>query len=185
MAEVRRARESAAPSPGPRRFGWAPFLAAALALAMFAVFYFSGREKQFAEEAVALREQLRRQNIALTRWNEALAILGAPGATETAFGADQPAAPRGRVFVNPRGVLLIAGGLPPAPDGKAYEMWRIPRDGSPVPAGLFRSQGDGAAMHVWRGAVDVGATAAITVTLEDEAGAAQPTSPPLIVAPVL
>src|SRR5437899_8707472 len=33
-----------------RRFGWAPFLAAALALSMFAVVYFTGRERDIANE---------------------------------------------------------------------------------------------------------------------------------------
>ena len=71
MAEVKRARHVAAlmgqtpalatPSPKlrkrilasvgfeQRRFGWAPFLAAALLLSLFAAFYFSGRERDFAD----------------------------------------------------------------------------------------------------------------------------------------
>ena len=73
------------------------------------------------------------------------------------------------------GVLLIATNLPPAPAGKAYEMWIIPKGAKPVPAGMFQSQADGTAMHVQRGPVDVNGVT-IAVTLEDEAGAAQPTS---------
>jgi anti-sigma-K factor RskA len=62
-------------------------------------------------------------------------------------------------------------------------MWVIPKGGKPVPAGLFQSESDGTAMHIQRGSVDLSATAAVAVTMEDEAGAQEPTSPILIVAP--
>jgi anti-sigma-K factor RskA len=78
----------------------------------------------------------------------------------------------------------MASNLPPAPSGKLYEMWVIPKAGKPVAAGLFQSQTDGTAMHVRRGAVDLDATGAIAVTVENESGADQPTSQPFIVAPV-
>jgi anti-sigma-K factor RskA len=79
-------------------------------------------------------------------------------------------------------VLLIASNLPPVAPGKIYEMWVIPKGGKPAPAGLFRSSADGTAVHVQQGPVDVSATAAVAVTLEDEAGATAPTSQPFIVA---
>ena len=206
MAEIRKAMElmaivgatvpPVAPSPQLRRrilastgyeqrhFGWTILAAAAAVLACFAAVYFSGRENQYALEAQNLREQLRRQTIEVTRLNEAFAILSGPETTVTTFGAG-PAPPKGKVFVNPRqGVLLIASNLPPAPAGKAYEMWVIPKSGKPAPAGMFQSLADGTAMHVQRGAVDPAATAAVAVTLEDEAGVAAPTSTPLIAAPL-
>jgi anti-sigma-K factor RskA len=79
-------------------------------------------------------------------------------------------------------VLFIASNLPRTPAGKIYEMWLIPKGAKPVPAGLFQSQDDGEAMHVRTGTVDVASTAAVAVTLENEAGADQPTTTPLIVA---
>jgi anti-sigma-K factor RskA len=78
----------------------------------------------------------------------------------------------------------MASNLPPAPSGKLYEMWMIPKTGKPVAAGMFQSQTDGTAMHVRRGAVDLDATGAVAVTVENESGADQPTTSPLIVAPV-
>jgi len=96
-----------------------------------------------------------------------------------------PRPARGKVFLNPsQGVLLIASNLPRTPEGKLYEMWVIPKTGKPVAAGLFQSNTDGSAMHVRPGAVDVQATGAIAVTVEDQAGVDQPTTTPLIVAPV-
>ena len=63
-------------------------------------------------------------------------------------------------------------------------MWVIPKAGKPVAAGMFQSNTDGSAMHVRPGTVDIQATGAIAVTVEDQAGADQPTTTPLIMAPV-
>jgi hypothetical protein len=168
-----------------RRFGLAPFLGFALACALFAAFYFSGREREFATIALRLREQLGEQTVQLTRLNEAFAILNGPDTQTVSFGVGQPAPPKGRIFLNPsQGVLLIASNLSPAPAGKKYEMWVIPKGGKPVPAGLFQSETDGTAMHIRRGAVDPATTGAVAVTLENEAGALEPTMPILIVAPL-
>ena len=113
----------------------------------------------------------------------AFAILSGPRTTEVSFGGAQPRPPQGKVFVNPsRGVLLIASNLPRTPADKIYEMWIIPKGANPVPAGLFQSQDDGNAMHVQPGMVDLASTAAVAVTVENEAGAGQPTTQPLIVA---
>src|ERR1019366_189968 len=151
-----------------RRFGWAPFLALALALAAFAAVYFGGRERDLAKELARVRAQNSRQNIALTRVNQAFAILTGEDTTVATFG-EGASKPTGKVFVSPsQGVLLIAGNLPPAPPGKAYEMWII-KDGKAKAAGMFQSAADGSAMHMQRGTMTN--TDAVAVTLENEAGA--------------
>jgi anti-sigma-K factor RskA len=61
-------------------------------------------------------------------------------------------------------------------------MWLIPKAAKPVPAGLFQSQDDGNAMHIRPGTVDIASVAAIAVTVENQSGADQPTTQPLIVA---
>ena len=168
-----------------QRFGWAPLWALATVLSIFAAVYFSGREREFAAQVTELQAQERRQIVELTRLNEAFAILSGPDTTEVTFGEGQARPPKGKVFVHPsQGVLLMVSNLPPAQAGKIYEMWLIPKGRMPVPAGLFQSMGDGTALHVQRGAVDVAATGAVAVTLESEGGAAQPTSQPIIVAAI-
>ena len=120
---------------------------------------------------------------AALRSQGALAILYGPRTVEASFGGAQPQPPRGKVFVNPsQGVLLIASNLPPTALDKTYEMWLIPKGAKPVPAGLFQSEENGRAMHVREGAVDMATTAAVAVTVENQAGADQPTTTPLIVA---
>jgi anti-sigma-K factor RskA len=162
---------------------WAAVLAMT-ALVVVAV-YFAASSRQYAQEAVRLRDQVRGQAAQIGRLTEAFAILSGPRTIEASFGGAQPQPPQGKVFVNPsRGVVLIASNLPRTPADKTYEMWIIPKAAKPVPAGLFQSQEDGNAMHVQPGMVDVSSTAAIAVTVENQAGAEQPTTQPLIVAPL-
>jgi anti-sigma-K factor RskA len=146
-------------------------MAAALAaMLLFLTFVMQNRQR-YVQEALRSRT--------------ALAILDAPGTVQVSFGRPQSQPPRGTVFVNPsQGVLLIASNLFPTPADKIYEMWLIPKGAKPIPAGLFQSYSDGQAMHLRPGTVDVGSTAAVAVTIENQAGADQPTTTPLIVAPL-
>ena len=208
MTEMKRAREivailgtssaPATPSPKLRRrilasvgveqrgFGWAPFLAGVAALTLCAAFYFAGREREFSSEVLTLREKSRQQIIENTRLNEAFAILYGSDTTMSSFGTGQPV-PKGKVFVNPKmGTLLIASNLPPAPAGKAYEVWLIPRakGSKPVRAGMFQSDTNGTVMHMEQGPVDVATIGAVAVTMEVDTGVDAPTSQPMIVAPL-
>lgn len=135
------------------------------------------------------REEARRELLSirsqLAKVQEALQFLNEPETVQATFGGGPALPPRGRIFVNAsRGVLLIASHLPPAPAGKTYEMWVIPKKGNPVPAGLFQSDAQGNAMHLLAGPVNRAQTAAIAVTVEPEAGSPAPTTKPFIVAPL-
>jgi anti-sigma-K factor RskA len=160
-------------------WGWALAMTALIVVAV----YFAVGSRQYTQAAARLRDQVHDQTAQIGRLTEAFAILSGPRTIEASFGGTQPQPPQGKVFVNPsRGVLLIASNLPRTPADKTYEMWIIPKAAKPVPAGLFQSQDDGNAMHVQPGTVDVPSTAAIAVTVENQAGADQPTTQPLIVA---
>ena len=150
-------------------------------MALFAAVYFGGRERDLANELALVRQQNSQQTIELARVNQAFAIFTGADTTVTTFGEGQPR-PKGKVFVSPsQGVLLVASNLPPAPSGKAYEMWII-KGGKAKAAGMFQSAPDGSAMHLQRGSMEN--TDAVAVTLENEAGADQPTSTPLFAAPI-
>jgi hypothetical protein len=87
-----------------RRFGWAPFLAAAFAMALFAAVYFGGRERDLANELARVREQSNRQTIELASINQAFAILTGPIPRSLSLRG-QPK-PKGKVFVSlSQGVL--------------------------------------------------------------------------------
>ena len=165
-----------------RSWNWAaPWAVALVGLAVVALWLGVSRREQ-ARVLSQLREEAQRKTGELTRLTEAFALMNDPAAKQLVFGENAPK-PRGRVFVNPKqGVLLLASNLTPAPSGKIYEMWIIPKAGAPAPAGLFQSESDGTAMYLRKGAVDVATAGAIAVTLEPEAGSQAPTSTPLIVA---
>jgi len=176
----------------PRRFPWAAVFAVVATASLLGAVYYAQRDladvrsmRQFMGGFRAAAAESQRLNTEVARLTEAFAILNGPDTKEAGFGGAQPRPARGRVFLNPsEGVLLIASNLPQTPVGKMYEMWVIPKTGKPVAAGLFQPQADGTAMHIRPGAVDMRATGAIAVTVEDQAGADQPTTTPLIVAPV-
>lgn len=161
----------------PDRRVWLGRLAFAC-VAILAVVVMIGNRRQGEE-----LEQLRRSTTDLARLRAALAMLNEPDTEQVVFGKDQPMPPRGRVFVNAqRGVLLMASNLPPAPAGKLYEMWLIPKTGAPKPAGMFQSEPQGTALYVMNGPIDRAQTKAVAVTMEPEAGSQAPTSTPMIVA---
>jgi len=168
----------------PRRnWGWVLAWAGVAAVAVIAAAIFNVRDRRDSAELARVTAESAAERRELDRINEALAILNEPEAKQVVFGEGKPQPPRGRVFVDPRrGVLLLASNLPPAPAGKIYEMWVIPKSGKPVPAGLFQSAADSTALHLLAGPVDLAQTGVIAVTLEPAGGVPQPTSTPIIAA---
>lgn len=187
MASLPSSESAAVAKPG---FRWAPVWAAVAGLATLTAVFFGIRTRQEMTQSAELRLELKRQTteevqraVQLTRLTQAMAIINSTEAVEVTFGPDQQPKPAGKVFVSPQqGVLLIASRLPEAPAGKIYEMWIVPKQGAPAPAGLFRSGPDGVALHVQSGPVELAATGAVAVTLENESGSATPTLPILIAA---
>lgn len=185
------AATGAEPEP---RWKWSPVWAAVAAGALIAAVFFNMRAQRTHSELAQANAELQRvqaesaaRTRELARLNEAFAILNQPGVKQVVFGGAAPQPPRGRVFLDPaRGVVLLASNLPPAPAGKTYEMWVLPRakGSKPLPAGLFQSAPDGSAVHVLPGPVDVAGTAAIAVTIELAVGAQVPTLPPVLAAPL-
>ena len=174
-ARLRR-RIMASVGVAPRGWGWlAPVLVPVSALCLVTAFYFYGRDRDNALQLARAREASREQAIELARRNDVLALLNQPDTRQASFGA-------GKVFVNPKsGVLLLASHLPVPPADKTYEMWLIPKQGNPAPAGLFRPDAAGSAMHLEKAPVDLDSIKAVAVTVEPAAGVPQPTSKPVIV----
>jgi len=105
---------------------------AAIAVGLVVSTVYDRRIDQLGQQQVELQQELARQQ-------ELVAILQDP-ATRTVALAGLPAAPsaRGRMLWHAKaGGLLVAQGLPPAPPGKAYELWAISGKEAPVPAGVF------------------------------------------------
>jgi len=88
-------------------------------------------------------------------------------------------APQGRaVYVPEKGTLLFtASNMEPLLPAKVYELWLIPTEGAPIPAGTFQPDARGNA-SVLLPSLPKGVQAkAFGVTIENEGGATTPTMP--------
>jgi hypothetical protein len=171
------------PKPKPRaQPHYLPWMAAAAAVALTVWVGREARDKN--EQLTAAREQVRTLTDQKQQLDTALAFLSDPQ-TRPVNAKEDLSKPRGTYFVNAQsGLLLIASNLPALPPGKIYQMWLIPKGGAPKPAGLFRPDAKGGAVHVQPGAVDVPNAAAVAITVEPESGSAAPTTTPFLVTPV-
>ena len=162
--------------------GWAGAWAAAAAILLVAFLFKSQENVRNLELLSESKRDLSGVGRDSARLKEAMAFLNEPETLVLIKGASVPL-PKARVFLNKnRGVMLIASNLPQAPAGKIYEMWVIPKNGAPKPAGLFNSDTAGNAIHILTGALDTEATAVVAVTLEPETGSQTPTMPIVIAA---
>jgi hypothetical protein len=112
---------------------------------------------------------------------EVLGLLTAPSAQHILLTAQKtPPAPSARaVYAASRGALLLeASDLKPLPEGKTYELWVIPANGSaPIPAGLFQPDAAGSASLILPKIPEGVLAKAFGVTIEKNEGSATPTAP--------
>jgi hypothetical protein len=112
---------------------------------------------------------------------ELLDLLTTPAAQHVLLTAGKtPPAPSARaVYAASRGALMLeASNLKPLQEGKTYELWVIPANGSaPIPAGLFQPDAAGSATVVLPKIPEGVPAKAFGVTIEKDQGSATPTAP--------
>ena len=112
---------------------------------------------------------------------EVLDLLTAPEAQHVLLTAQKtsPAPAARAVYAASRGALLLeASNLKPLPEGKTYELWVIPANGSaPIPAGRFWPDAAGSASLVLPKIPEGVLAKAFGVTIEKNEGSATPTAP--------
>lgn len=75
------------------------------------------------------------------------------------------------------GLVFMASNLNPLPAQKAYELWLVPTQGAPIPAGVFKPDARGSAVVV-NPPLPAGVEAkAFAITIEPEQGSTTPTMP--------
>jgi anti-sigma-K factor RskA len=168
--------------------GWLPWalgtVAAAVAVGVFSGGFVAARYEarlgQMAREMATVKERMARNEASLREqvalYRGAVELLRDPATRVVDLRGQGPAsAATGRMIWHERaGGQLYVAGLPPAPAGKAYELWTISGP-APKPAGLFTVDQEGRAVHrVTEGVPDVKVFA---VTLEPEGGVPAPTGP--------
>jgi anti-sigma-K factor RskA len=161
-------------------------VAAAAAALLLGIFYRDAlvevgdlrRQVQGLEQEVATlqNENVRLQSELDTRLNQLASIAGAQqivalGGTESAPGAS------GTLYVQDRSGTLVLNNLEPLGEDQVYQLWLIPPDGAPIPAGLLGQVAEQTAMIT----LDLPATleniAAVGVSIEPPGGSAEPTGP--------
>ena len=128
------------------------------------------RATQLAQEATALKQVADRQR-------SLVALLRDPATRVVTLSGLEPApTATARMFWHATaGGLLVARGLPPAPGGKAYELWAMAGKDTTAPAGVFTVDARGVGslrVAPLRAGVAVDT---FSVTLEPAGGAPAPT----------
>jgi anti-sigma-K factor RskA len=97
----------------------------------------------------------------------------------TLVAAKTPPQPQGKaIYVRDRSSLIfLASNFQPLPPQKAYELWLIPANGAPIPAGVFKPDAHGSATVI-NPPLPPGVQAkAFAITVEPESGSSAPTMP--------
>ncbi len=134
------------------------------------------------QQIAALSQTQERDQSTVKRLQAAMTFLNEPETRLVTVGKTIELPPKARVFVNRNsGVLMMASNLPKLSAGRIFELWLIPKGGSPVPAGLFHADETGTAVHLRAGAMDIASTAAVAISVEPESGSTAPTTTPILV----
>jgi len=165
------------------RHGWLSWGLATAAVVALAVMLASGvvasrYERQLGEMAREMtreRERLQQEEATLRSQVAALELLGDPATRIVELRSPSGGDAVARVIWNDKaGGQIIVAKLPPAPPGKAYELWAL-GGAAPRPAGVFQVDPDGRAAQKVDPAVEV--PKGFAVTLEPAAGVPAPTGP--------
>jgi anti-sigma-K factor RskA len=127
----------------------------------------------------------KREQVLVSRANgyrAALALMSARESREVRFGPKQP---DGRVYLNPKGLVMIASNFPAPPKGRTYELWLLRKSTKTAePAGVFDPDASGGAMHVLARNINVSDIAALAVSDEPPGGVQERTGAIVMVVPV-
>lgn len=184
-AALRARVDAATRSSRASRRGWLTWAAATAVVVALAVMLASGvvasryeaRLGQVAREIATERDRLQRQEAALRTQVAALELLRDPATRVIELRSPSTDALARVIWNDAAGGHLLVAKLPPAPAGKAYELWAL-GGAAPRPAGLFQVDADGRAAQK----VEAGGAPAkgFAVTLEAATGVPAPTGPIVI-----
>ncbi len=156
-------------------FAFAGVTAAALALLIFSIWA--------AQRSNGVRRQLESVRNERDQLRAAVETLSASQIRAVQFGRENM--PHGRVFVTAgRGLVFVGADLPSVPFDRTLELWLIPNQGAPRPAGLFRPDPSGQSVHVSSTPVDLAQTKAIAISIEPRQGSGAPTTKPILIVPL-
>ncbi len=148
----------------PAALTWLP-LAAAIIIAIGAGIY-----------AVRLQRQIGELRARFDQAQATTAVLAAPDLARIDLQGQQvaPDARARALWSRSRGLVFTAANLPPAPAGKAYQVWVVTAQ-APISAGLLTPDPTGAGTQFYMTPADIAPPIAVAVTLEPAGGVPAPT----------
>lgn len=164
-------------------FGVLGWTAAAVAVVM--LFVLLQQKKDLQRRMADLEAGSAAQQQQLVEAKELMASLTSSDAEHfTLVASKTPPQPQGRaIYLRRSGTLVfLASDMPALPPEKVYELWLIPANGAPIPAGLFTPRADGNATVI-KPPLPAGVEAkTFAITIEPASGSSAPTSQPIMVA---
>lgn len=177
-AEVRAA------SP-PRRLdllrwaGWA--VAACLALFGFLAWREAGQKSQ---QVLTARAEVAELQSRLAHNRRALAIVMARDARFIRLSSGQRDPVYRAFWSAPSGLVLTGLDVPTPQAGRTFQLWVVPKKGSPISAGVFTPDAQGQVVVVAETAAKIEEAAALAISDEPAGGSPQPTTKPIFVGTV-
>ncbi len=172
--------------PRPPVFRWGALAAGLIAAVGLGFGLVQRREARGLRAQLAEAVQRLQQTSALLTQGEAtLDAIMSPGVQMFQLTASGDPDPLVQVFWDRQRNQAIVHGLKlkPVPAGRAYQLWFI-KDGAPVPSVTFKPESGGRVRVESIPVPADGDVSAAAITVEPEAGSAQPTSPILLVGPL-
>jgi anti-sigma-K factor RskA len=140
------------------------------------------RNQTLSAEVARLDDRLRSTESEMAGQREQLAsardvndLLATPGVRVAELAGKEPAPSARAMLAYDRSTgraVIMAAGLPPCPEGHAYQLWLI-ADKKPLPGGTFKADAEGRARMTDRLPPGIG-TPTFAVTLEREGGVPAP-----------
>jgi anti-sigma-K factor RskA len=173
--------------------GWLPWAIAAALLIAFAYTLTAWRTERRTLQAVIERDkngsserdenarlkvELTNERAASTELAQINSVFNAPQWRIIPLAGQAPApGASAKIYWDVQGKRwVVSADLPPAPDGKVYQLWFVTPDAK-ISAGLITPHKDGHGFAVVQLPANIVQVAAAAITLEPEGGSAQPTMP--------
>jgi anti-sigma-K factor RskA len=171
--------------PATRRAPWLAglgWLAAAVMIVAVATVW--RQNAHLKSSVVQSAGMLEKQRLELEQARSISKLLKAPDATSyevLPVSLKMPPPPAGKAIYSRQqnGLVFVASNLHALPSEKTYELWLVPTQGAPIPAGIFKPDARGSAVVI-NPPLPAGVEAkAFAITIEPDGGSKTPT-PPII-----
>ncbi len=164
--------------PRKSSWGWLGWAAAAAMVVLAGLLW--SENSALKQSLAAMNDQASQTTRELEDLRRIAAPILSPQAQRiTVVSLKTPPQPQGKAFYlrNRSSLVFVANNMPALPPHKAYELWLIPTQGAPIPAGVFKPDVRGSATVVNPPLPSNTEAKAFAITVENEAGATTPTMP--------